>query len=444
MPVQMIQSDVSRSNVYQGALKGFASPVPSITGGAGRLDSYKRVDPSVEKFVVPPVRYLAQVGAGVRKHIRILKDRNAQPDARRDATYALGRMCSYGCPSTSLQTSVITVLIGALGDTDGDVRAGAAWALGKNKDSKAVVPLLKVLRNDKHGRVLIRASTALTGIFDMRIIPGLLSIVLYAKHSKNRYWAVVALRQINLPKCHVIVPTLVNALKTNRNWRVRKAAAEALQWITDKRAERALMVAVKKDRHAKVRAQAVSGLMGINNHPNGSSYPHGVVTVLIGALNDRDRNVRSWARFALSEQDKDTTVPQLIAALKRRHARIRMGAAWALGRLGTRKAAPALIGLLLKDRNGKVRYEAANALGKIGDRRAVIALIVVMLKDKNAVVRTMAAEALGTLGDKRALSALAFALKDPKWQVRKAAKAALRKIMAQIEFKYRPDPNNPF
>jgi beta-lactamase regulating signal transducer with metallopeptidase domain len=83
---------------------------------------------------------------------------------------------------------------------------------------------------------------------------------------------------------------------------------------------------------------------------------------------------------------------------------------------------------LLKSPSASVREHAASALGKLGDRRAVPALIET-LRDENAVVREHAATALGTLGDKRAVQPLTDALqKEENHDVQIHIISALKKL----------------
>jgi HEAT repeat protein len=83
---------------------------------------------------------------------------------------------------------------------------------------------------------------------------------------------------------------------------------------------------------------------------------------------------------------------------------------------------------LLKDKSKYLRKEAAWALGKIGDRRAVEPLIVALKDYYEEGLRKAAAEALGNIGDPRAGEPLIAALKDPNKDVRWAAAKALDKF----------------
>jgi hypothetical protein len=82
---------------------------------------------------------------------------------------------------------------------------------------------------------------------------------------------------------------------------------------------------------------------------------------------------------------------------------------------------------LMQDTSYKVRVQAALVLGKLGDRRAVPALIQA-LKDDNESVRGIAATSLGRLGDKSAAGALLEATNDSSEFVRAQAKKALELV----------------
>jgi hypothetical protein len=80
---------------------------------------------------------------------------------------------------------------------------------------------------------------------------------------------------------------------------------------------------------------------------------------------------------------------------------------------------------LMQDSSYKVRVQAALILGKLGDKRAVPALVQA-LRDENETVRGVAATSLGRLGDRAAASALMVAsTNDPSEFVRSQAKHAL-------------------
>ncbi len=83
---------------------------------------------------------------------------------------------------------------------------------------------------------------------------------------------------------------------------------------------------------------------------------------------------------------------------------------------------------LMQDPSYKVRVQAALVLGKLGDRRAVPALIQA-LRDENETVRGVAATSLGRIGDRSAANALMTAsTSDASEFVRSQARKALELI----------------
>ena len=84
------------------------------------------------------------------------------------------------------------------------------------------------------------------------------------------------------------------------------------------------------------------------------------------------------------------------------------GAASVLGKLGDKRAVPALVSLLDKNANG-TGIVAAEALGYLGDTESVEALIRALNGSDNEL-QSGAARALGYIGDERAVSSLIEAL----------------------------------
>jgi HEAT repeat protein len=104
----------------------------------------------------------------------------------------------------------------------------------------------------------------------------------------------------------------------------------------------------------------------------------------------------------------------------------RRNAAWGLGALGNREAAPLLAGAL-RDGEAAVRQQSAWALGAL-DADAAVPALIDALKDSDASVREQAAWALGAIGDRRASASLTKSLKDPDVRVRRQAAWALGAI----------------
>lgn len=123
---------------------------------------------------------------------------------------------------------------------------------------------------------------------------------------------------------------------------------------------------------------------------------------------DSDRGVRQSLVKALGRLGDDQGLAALLKALEDRDLQVCQEAALALSRFNSPAAYDALLEAL--NRKGgrdtwQVRRLAAHALGKLGDRRAVPALIA-SLRDESDLVVPAAAEALGELGDRQAVSPL--------------------------------------
>ncbi|MER2599590.1 MAG: NYN domain-containing protein [Caldilineales bacterium] len=102
---------------------------------------------------------------------------------------------------------------------------------------------------------------------------------------------------------------------------------------------------------------------------------------------------------------------------------VERAARW-LGRFGGSLAREPLLDAL-SHRVAPVRAAAALALGELGDRSTADALILRLQSDSSGLVREAAAQALGCLGGSAASAALQAAQSDSKNKVRKSASAAL-------------------
>jgi len=151
------------------------------------------------------------------------------------------------------------------------------------------------------------------------------------------------------------------------------------------------------------------------------------VEPLIGALKDRYTDVRKAAAEALGKIGAPA-VELLIAALKdkRMDRYVHEAAAEALGKSGDARAIEPLIAAL-KDEDTDVRRYATKSLGEIGI--PAVELLIAALKDEDRVVRRGAVKTLGELKDARAVEPLIAVLKDKNKYVREAAAEALGNLM---------------
>jgi putative heme-binding domain-containing protein len=127
-------------------------------------------------------------------------------------------------------------------------------------------------------------------------------------------------------------------------------------------------------------------------------------------LNDTRFKVREKAVTEFVRRGDDM-VPTLERALGRSDIRARLGAVWALCRIGTPPAQTA-VRLALQDRDEDVRIAACLAVATMGDNGA-IDLLVERLEDRSPAVRREAATSLGKLHSHQAVSAILQSLESP-------------------------------
>jgi HEAT repeat protein len=253
------------------------------------------------------------------------------------------------------------------------------------------------------------------------------------------------------------VELLAKALE-HEDWTVRYKAADVLREIHDAKAVPPLVRALQ-DECQPVRLAAAQALGAIGDPAS--------VAPLIAALGDRDSGVRYTAAEALGAVGQPA-IAALQEASRATAARVRLGAALALGRIqrdlatsalkqpadrqlvaellgaddeAGRPFAAELAGLLadktlveplvaaLADPNSNVRYRAAEALGRIGDAAAVEPLGEI-LRDPCQAVRVRAVESLGAIQTPSVVPALIEAMKDENHAVRTCARIALSRVGA--------------
>ncbi len=235
-----------------------------------------------------------------------------------------------------------------LNDSDPFVRAAAAWALGRLGQPSSQ-PLLRHRLLDRHAHVKVRAAGALLLLGDRSALPSLTG-ALEAKDAAVRIQAAEVLG-------HLLEPSARNPLERRRHQDtdlyVRLYAAEALAKIGDHEAVSYLRAAVS----------------------NGNGFLGLFAGELLSNLGDR------------------SAVPFLKAALAD-HAdvRMRLYAAWTLGRFGDRSGLQSAEEVL-KHPDPQLRANAAWTLGEIGGEEAM-SLLKTVLRDEITTVKMHAIWAL--------------------------------------------------
>jgi HEAT repeat protein/CheY-like chemotaxis protein len=248
----------------------------------------------------------------VEAHIAALND----PDnhVRRAAINKLGFVW------TANARQVLPQLIGALRDSDREVRVAAARALARCADAKSLDPSLTWRADDDD--TMRQANASLVEILrDEHLIELLLQLL----HDEDVTLRWVAALGLGRARSELAVEPLIAALRDEHRV-VRAIAARALRQIKD---ERAVKVAVE---------------------------------AIINQLQEADPSLRQLAIGVLRQVQEPHVVDALVAALQDTDAEVAESAAYALGFIGDVRAVPHLERVAREDtRQGRFGRSVAEA-----------------------------------------------------------------------------------
>ncbi len=176
-PLLRVLHDRDRNVAHHGgqALGGISYRYPAATLNIARDTT---CDEKTRSYILRTLGYRTDDAAFKEERfttlIAVLSDENESPAIREGAAAGLGAF-SNNC--------VISPLVAALADNDGDVRASAARALGENalrakgeNDIRPVDPLIGVLIADNYPKARWMAALALRFFYDDRALPALLPL----------------------------------------------------------------------------------------------------------------------------------------------------------------------------------------------------------------------------------------------------------------------------
>ncbi|CAE8639742.1 unnamed protein product [Polarella glacialis] len=304
----------------------------------------------------------------------------------------------------------VPALVESLGDTEIEIRTGAARTLERlGESSSLAVPALTNCLKDPANEMRAAAATAL---------------------GQLGYQAVVAVPALLLCTSDEVEPVRVAAIVALGNLPPNAAPEPVVR----------MLQARLDDASGEVRSAAATALGQF-----GGVYVATVVPDLAARLGDSQADVRKAVAQALGKlgQKAAPAVPALVRSLKDPDMQVRRASATSLGRLGV-NAAPAASALAdaLRDSNAQVRQASAVALGHLGRRNVAVdsSIVQALLKrgliDANAEVRAASAESLadmarlGSLGDNAELveKTMAVRVKDDDPNVRASAKGCLMQL----------------
>jgi HEAT repeat protein len=249
-------------------------------------------------------------------------------------------------------------LLAVLDDPDPNVRAGAARALGKIGDTRALGSLIFRLRHDMDAEVRKSAVWALH-MGQPQAIPPLVD-ALCDPDEWVRFGAVIVLAKFGPAALEPLAQALCHS-----NPLVRANAAEALGRIGDTSAAAALTA----------------------------------------VLSDPDAQVWQQAAISLGRMGDARAVHPLITIVRDHHSDLRTKAIRALGQIGDVRALDPLIDVVYQEDDRWMRLFAIETLGRIGDIR-VVEVLLDMAYDQSRDIRTKAIVMLGEMQTTLALDAL--------------------------------------
>ena len=312
---------------------------------------------------------------------------DADPGLRMQVALALGERQTPGAAEA---------LIRALADPDVNVRYHAIEALGRMRAGDAADPLADIAEGDDFFLVF-PAVDALARIRDPRVVPRLIPLL-----RRSDVTEPVADALGELGGAEAVTPLVQVLNTTGPAGPIARALARIYDRYEQRYAGGALVVSEFQNTVTPAGSQRLLDAVATN----GTEDLPPLVTVLgwlRGPAVERalarllgHAAVRSAVIEAIVRRDVSAGIIEiLVEQLRAEDADIRLAAIVALGRLGDRRAAPALAGMLAGQRAEIVA--AASALARVGDASSFDSLLP-LLAHEDAAVRQAAIGALNSLG----------------------------------------------
>lgn len=287
----------------------------------------------------------------------------------------------------------VELLLPALKDENSAVRGQAVASLGNIGDPRATIMLLSVFEQDK---ITVRsiAARALGQIGDERAAP----LLIKALVEKDQWLHESVYEALCKFKSTQTVDLLIAALKDN-NWRVRCVASTILGKKGIVRALPTLIELIDNDKNRRVKEAAVKAV-GLIEQPETKLY-YGTVLDVIEA----DERIKIIASLSIKRDDQSLDL--LIQALGDEDKQVKSFAVNALGARGDLWAVKPLI-KALETAKGRVKFDIVTMLWQeflyrlqeIGDEasiKQIVKIFTKLLEDKDADVRDSVAEALSQI-----------------------------------------------
>jgi HEAT repeat protein len=260
-----------------------------------------------------------------------------------------------------IASPAVESLIPLLKDENDEIRAAAAYCLGKIKDPRAIDPLIESFNVYEPHPAEDLIIWALTNFKEQRVAYFFTELLKKIEDNRRDHIG-HALMLIGTPS---VEPLLVSL--NDGDPLIRKYAARFLGWLNDQRALE-LLISALRDVDSKVRGEAIWSLLRLGNTR--------AIKPLVTVLQDEDPAVRAQAAEALIGFG-DFAIEPLLVILQSKESYQRWRAAWILGRIKNSTATEALI-RALDDSTTEVKRIAITALGEVGDPRAIESLTLLL------------------------------------------------------------------
>jgi HEAT repeat protein len=172
----------------------------------------------------------------------------------------------------------------------------------------------------------------------------------------------------------------------------------------------------------------------------GNGWEHGAIPfeALVEALEFESPEMRMRAAQSLGVRGQTEAVEPLLKCLAKPEENpfVRSTLYIALGKLGDRRALPALTICLDKETRAELRSDCVTALGMLGEKRTLPLLLTTLKKDSSLLVQSSAVEALGGFSEEPAVQTLAaLVTSDSNRNLRQRAIQALGRTGSQAAVK---------
>ncbi len=307
-------------------------------------------------------------------------------------------------------------------------RIAAVHALGDVGSKKSVAPLCDVVRSDDDMFLKKTATESLGNIADPDAAPCLVEAMFIENRGSIYPEAEFALVQVGPSAEPVVIQALirknaaVEKMASEKHFVDGAVEAKAIEVIGDlrnKQAEDPLIAIFKTTKNPIIQRNIAIALSRFGGSKS--------VEAISKVMNEPAADLRQFYADALNELSDRAALPALLAASKAGDPGARGVAFLAYSRLGDARDLPAASAIGGAKDAGEmakemVRFSAAKECGDSAD------CWIGKLKSPEAKVRDRAGYALGRIGDKKAAPALAQAAKDDNLEARAAALWALYRV----------------